>query len=425
MGPVRAAAVTVTVLAAVLAAAPLAGAGLDVGGSSWQASALDLPLAWQVTGGSPTTVVAVVDSGVQADNPALQGRVLAGYDFVHGDTDTADDNGHGTAVAAIVASVCPGCSILPVKVLDANGTADWATVSAGIVWAADHGAQVINLSVGAPRALDIVGAAVAHAISKDAIVVAAAGNDGKDESFYPAMYPGVVSVAGVDQTGGRSTWSNFGSWVTVAAPGCATTAWLQSGGTADFCGTSAAAPFVAGVAGLARTLDPELDATAFSAALAASTTPLPDPATAVSGLPDANRLLVALGAPAAPPTNSTPPTVSPRPAVGRRSVASAGRWNRSSSYKIVWQRFRPGNGWSTVRSGTAYTPPARDAGYRLRVLVTASNVRGTISQASPATPPVRVPAGATSSRLASSIARPPGHAGRKRPPLRQPADSAR
>ena len=200
--------------------APVARSAPGVG-LTWQASSLDLPLAWQVTSGSATSVVAVVDSGVQADNPALQGRVLAGYDFVHGDTNTTDDNGHGTAVAGIIAAVCPGCSILPVKVLDANGTGDWPTISAGIDWAADHGAQVINLSVGAPRALDIVGAAVAYAISKGAIVVAAAGNDGEDESFYPAMYPGVISVAGVDQTGARSTWSNFGSWVTVAAPGCA------------------------------------------------------------------------------------------------------------------------------------------------------------------------------------------------------------
>ena len=412
------------VLAAVMAAAPVAGAGLDLDGSSWQASALDLPLAWQVTSGSPTTIVAVVDSGVQPDNPALHGRVLAGYDFVHGDTDTADDNGHGTAVAGIVASVCPGCSILPVKVIDANGTADWATVSAGILWAADHGAQVINLSVGAPRALDVVGAAIAQAISKGAVVVAAAGNDGRDENFYPAMYPGVVSVAGVDQTGGRSTWSNFGSWVTVAAPGCAPTAWLQGDATSDFCGTSAAAPFVAGLAGLARTLDPDLDATAFSAALAASTTRLPDPTTAVTGLPDANRLLVALGAPAAPPTNSTPPAASSKPAVGRRCTASAGRWTGTSFFRIVWQRFRPGTGWSSVTSGSTYTPTTRDAGHRLRVLVTATNARGTVTQASQATLPVKAPSEATSSVLASSTARPPGHAGQQRIG-RQPAASDR
>ena len=149
-------------LAAVLVIAPVARSTTAAVGLSWQAASLDLPPAWQVTSGSSATVVAVVDSGVQADNPVLQGRVLAGYDFVHGDTNTADDNGHGTAVAGIIAAVCPGCSILPVKVLAANGTGDWATISAGIVWAADHGAQVINLSVGAPHALDVVGAAVAR-----------------------------------------------------------------------------------------------------------------------------------------------------------------------------------------------------------------------------------------------------------------------
>lgn len=385
----RAGVLVVSMLAAVVILAPVARSAPGVG-LTWQASSLDLPLAWQVTSGSATSVVAVVDSGVQADNPALQGRVLAGYDFVHGDTNTTDDNGHGTAVAGIIAAVCPGCSILPVKVLDANGTGDWPTISAGIDWAADHGAQVINLSVGAPRALDIVGAAVAYAISKGAIVVAAAGNDGEDESFYPAMYPGVISVAGVDQTGARSTWSNFGSWVTVAAPGCATTASLQGGDTTDFCGTSAAAPFVAGLAGLARAYEPNLEGTAFAAALRASGSSLPDPTTAAAGLPDANRLLVTLGAPVAPPTESSPPTVTSTPAVGRCSTASAGKWGGTSAYKITWQRTRSGAGWTNVTSGTRYTPRARDAGYRLRVLVTATNVRGTVTEASQPTLPVRV-----------------------------------
>ena len=241
------------ILVLVLVAAAACNSSARAGSAtvSWQASALDLPPAWQVTTGGPSSIVAVIDSGVQGDHPALQGRVLPGYDFVHGDTNASDDNGHGTAIAGIIASVCPGCRILPVKVLDANRTGDWATIAAGIRWAADHGAGVINLSIGAPRALDAVGAAVAYALSKGAIVIAAAGNDGLDESFYPADYPGVVSVAGVDQSGARDSWSNFGSRVTVAAPGCTTTAWLQSGYTSDFCGTSTAAPFVAGLAGLA------------------------------------------------------------------------------------------------------------------------------------------------------------------------------
>ncbi|MGH2933753.1 MAG: S8 family serine peptidase [Gaiellaceae bacterium] len=368
--------------AASLAAAPRAGSTPV----EWQAGALDLPLAWQVTTGGPASVVAVVDSGVQADHPALQGRVLPGYDFVHGDTNANDDNGHGTAVAGIIASVCPGCRILPVKVLDEHRTGDWPTIAAGIVWAADHGAQVINLSVGGAHALDVVAAAVAQAVSKGVIVVAAAGNDGSDESFYPASYPGVISVAAVDQTGARSSFSNFGGGITVAAPGCATAPWLESGYTSDFCGTSTAAPFVAGLAGLARAFDPTLVPQAFLQALTDSASPLLDSSTASHGVPDANRLLVDLGAPSSAPVANTPPAVPVAPKAGRRLLARVGEWRGASSYRVEWQRFAGKAGWRTVVSGPAFTPRPADRGSRLRVLVTAANVRGSTTAVSAPSP---------------------------------------
>lgn len=286
-------------------------APLALGG--WQATELDLPRAWQVTDGNPSVVVAVVDTGVQADHAALSGRVLPGRNLVDNTNDATDDNGHGTAAGGIVAATCPRCRILPVKVLAANGTGDWGTIAAGIVWAADHGAQVINLSVGAPRALDVLGSAVSHALAKGAIVVAAAGNDGRDERFYPAAYPGVVSVAGVDASGARYPWSNYGAWVSVTAPGCSVTTWLAGGYTQDFCGTSTAAPFVAGVAGLARSYRNTLTPEAFAAALRASARPLPDPSIASLGAVDADRLLRALGgAPAQPRTPRTAVLRAPR-----------------------------------------------------------------------------------------------------------------
>lgn len=393
----RAAALSAFVLTAFVSPAGASNPATTSGAESWQLSALDLTPAWQVTSGSPA-IVAVVDSGVEADGPALQGRVLPGDDLVDGGTDTTDDNGHGTAVAGVVASVCPGCRILPVKVIAANGTADWTTVSAGIVWAADHGADVINLSLGAPRALDSVGAAVAYALAKGVIVVAAAGNDGSDESFYPADYPGVVSVAGIDQDGARSSWSNFGNQVTVAAPGCAAAPWLQGGSMTDFCGTSAAAPYVAGLAGLARAFDPKLTPAAFAGALATSATPLPDLSIAAPGIPDANRLLLALGAPGAPPTENVPPAVPQHATVGRPSRVFPGRWAGASSYQVVWQRRGAGATWVNITSGPAYVPRACDVGYRLRVVVTVSNARGTVTAASQTTLPVSAPGRAFPSR---------------------------
>ena len=347
--------------------------------ASWQFTSLNLPSAWQATNGTnpSAAVVAVVDSGVTAGAFGLQGRVLPGYDFVNSDADATDDNGHGTMIGDIIASTCPTCKILPVKVLGADHTGDWPTIAQGITWAADHGADVINLSVGAPRAPENVAAATAYAVAKGVIVVAAAGNDGRDESFYPAMYAGVVSVAGVDQNASRYDWSNYGSWVTVEAPGCAPT-----NGAADFCGTSAAAPFISGIAGLARSVDRNLTPDAFTAELRA-TSPAPvDASTASAGLPDANRLLAAFGP---PPTLLARPSAFGRPRVGSRLSAGAGRWQSAVSYTLQWQRSLDGKTWQSVATGPSYLLGRSDAGYTFRVLVTARNVHGSTASASAVT----------------------------------------
>ena len=385
-------------------------AAASAGASSTSSRALaraDLPLAWEVTKGAPGVVVAVVDTGVEADHPALRGRVLPGHDFVNGDDDASDDNGHGTAVAGIVASAevvpgiagaCTECRILPVKVLGADGTGSWGTIAAGVVWAVDHGAQVVNLSIGAPRAPDAIGGAVAYAISKGVIVVAAAGNAGIDQSFYPAAYPGVVSVAGVDDANARYPWSNFGPWVTLTAPGCLGTTWIGAQYRTDFCGTSAAAPFVAGIAGLARAFRPDLGADAFAGAFAASATPLADGSTARAGLVNANALLVSLGAPSAAPAAVAPPSLARAPVVGRPVAVKGGAWRDAASVTYRWQRSRAGAVWQDLGAAADYTPRAGDAGFRLRVAVSAVNARGTATVVSAPSAPVAAPAGRTHRR---------------------------
>jgi len=354
----------------------------------WQSADLGLAQAWQLTQGSPSVVVAIVDTGVQADHPALAGRVLPGYDLVNQDADPGDDNGHGTALAGIVASVCPSCRILPVKVLAANMTGDWGTIAAGVTWAADHGAQVINLSVGGRRAPDALGAAIAGALAKGVIVVAAAGNDGENETFYPAMYPSVVSVAGIDQNNTRYQWSNFGPWVTVAAPGCTTAPSLGGGYETDFCGTSTAAPFVAGVAGLARSLDPALTPAQFATALDASSDPLPDSTTAAAGRIDADRLLHLLAAGTRAPVATAAPTISQSPTPGRLISATNGVWQYATAYALRWQRSRNGLNWQNIGTGATYVPGRRDIGYQLRVVVTATNTDRAATVASMPTAPV-------------------------------------
>jgi subtilisin family serine protease len=203
-------------------------------------------------------LVAVLDTGVDASQADLAGALRSQIDLTGGGAG-GDDNGHGTAVAGVIAAlanngvggagVCSACSILPVKVMGANGNGDLATVAAGIVKAADAGARVIDLSLGGPVGLDALQQAVTYANGKGVLVVAAAGNSGLAAPFYPAGYPGVIAVAGSNQSDRLYAWSEHGPWVTVSAPGC-NVAPLLHGGYGNFCGTSSATPLVAGLAGL-------------------------------------------------------------------------------------------------------------------------------------------------------------------------------
>lgn len=221
-------------------------------------------------------VVAVVDTGVRRDHPDLAGQVLAGRDFVAPGTPATDQNGHGTHVAGIIAAragngrgvagLAKSSRILPVRVLDAAGSGDTAAVARGIVWAVKHGADVVNLSLGTTRSDTATREAVAYAVSRNVVVVAAAGNDGCAFLFgspttYPASYPDVIGVAAVDRNGATASYSSCGSWVDVAAPGsdifstmiARPDSRLGCPATAMYCslsGTSMASPQVAASAAL-------------------------------------------------------------------------------------------------------------------------------------------------------------------------------
>lgn len=260
--------------------------------------------AFQRTHGSSSIVVAVIDTGVDASQPALAGAVLPGLNLVSGGTNVADDNGHGTAVAGVIAAravngalgVCSACTILPIKALDAKGSGDLGAVAVGITKAADLGARVINLSLGGPLGLDVLQQAVVYAESKGAVVVAASGNSGSSSPFYPAGYPTVLSVAGTDQTDHLYPWSDYGTWVRVSAPGC-NVAPLVAGGYGEFCGTSSATPLVAGLAALALSSSPT--GTSTDVVNAIQSTAQHIPATVQFGRIDAAAALNALGVPAA------------------------------------------------------------------------------------------------------------------------------
>jgi subtilisin family serine protease len=234
--------------------------------SQWEQRQVRMPRGWNITRGTETTVVAVVDTGVQARHPDLHGRLVPGRDVLNRDRRPTDDNGHGTAVAGVIAASaangfgvaggCPECRIMPVKALDANGMGYWSVAARGIVWAADHGADVINLSFGGPTGGSTLYNAIAYARAMGAVVVASAGNNGTTDRFYPGAFDNVISVAASSSFDLRYSWSNYSStWVTLAAPGCTyTTIMRDAYGT--FCGTSAAAPVVASIAALVRSRRP-------------------------------------------------------------------------------------------------------------------------------------------------------------------------
>jgi subtilisin family serine protease len=255
-------------------------------GPQWGVARVHAETAW---GGPPPAaqgqgvVVGIVDSGVQGSHPDLAGRVLAGRDYVAPTFDgTVDPFGHGTHVAGIIAEndntlggigVAPQVSILPVRVLNCSGIGSTEDVANGITWAADHGAKVINLSLGTPSANSAIQIAVSYATGKGATVVASAGNCGQcqppNDPSYPAAdspaIAGLLAVAATcppptfspPQAGCSSdklaSFSNGNDYVDVAAPGAAIWSSIpQSPLYGTKSGTSMAAPFVTAVAALVR-----------------------------------------------------------------------------------------------------------------------------------------------------------------------------
>jgi len=292
----------------------------------WSPVTTRAPQAWDLTTGAPSVVVAVVDTGVDATQPDLVGRLLDGHDFVNGDEDVADDNGHGTAVAGVVAAAgnneigvagyCWQCRILPVKVLGSDGSGFNSWVAAGILWAVDHGANVINTSLGSVTDDLTVAAAAQYAAGHGVLIVAAAGNAGSSTLQYPAGLPGVLSVSASDQSDHLYSFSNTGA--AVAAPGENVTTGV-GGSYVTFLGTSSAAPVVSGIAALALSAAPTATAAQVTQAIESTAVPTPG---VINGRVDAYAAVHAIApslisapstsTPASPPAASTEASPSSR-----------------------------------------------------------------------------------------------------------------
>jgi len=239
----------------------------------WQITMLDAQRAWEYSTGAGV-IVAVIDSGVNAGHPDLRGHVLPGIDYVReGGDGTSDEAGHGTTVAGLIAAsrddgegvvgLAPDAKILPVRVLDsANQYRDPLVVADAIVWAVDHGARVINLSLGSEKSDNALADAIDYAFARDVVVVACVGNVGTNASspiWHPAREPGVIAVSGVGNDGKAWSGSLIGQETVLAAPASHLMGakpkgyeWVQ--------GTSFAAPLVSATAALVRSRYPQMTA---------------------------------------------------------------------------------------------------------------------------------------------------------------------
>lgn len=229
----------------------------------WALNDLEAETVAPLGDGSGVTV-AVIDTGVDGNHPDLAGVVLPGFDVI-GDTDGRfDPNGHGTHIAGIIgairnngigiAGLAPGVKILPVRALDETGYGDDAGIAEGVLWAADNGATIINLSLGSPDKDPVLAASIENVTNRGVTVIAASGNDGTkgNPTSYPGALNNVTAVAATSYNYQKALFSTSGSYVDISAPGVSIMSTWPNNGYAYSSGTSMATPYVTASAALVQ-----------------------------------------------------------------------------------------------------------------------------------------------------------------------------
>ncbi|NEU30791.1 peptidase S8 [bacterium LRH843] len=233
----------------------------------WNLTQIEAGKGWNLASGEDVTI-AILDTGVDPNHLDLQGKLLRGFNAVDGSDNFADTHGHGTHVAGIaaaltnnttgIAGVSWKSNILPVKVLNEKGEGSSYEVAKGLYWAVDNGADVINMSLGDYNNSAMLYDAIKYAYDRDVVLISASGNDNVEDPMYPAEYKEVFSVAAVDEARNRAFFSNYGPHVDISAPGEHIPSLFPDNNYVVMSGTSMASPHVAGLAGLIRSLRPDL-----------------------------------------------------------------------------------------------------------------------------------------------------------------------
>jgi len=361
-------------------------------------------LAWGIWNPVAPVVIAIVDSGVDSNHPDLTNKILrdaqgiVGYDAISlVRSDALDDNGHGTHCAGIAAAEINNgigiagiagwngtagsdttyTKIMPVKVLNAAGSGSTTQVANGILWAADNGANVISLSLGGSGTTTLSNA-VSYAWSKGCIVVCAAGNNGSSTLFYPAAYSQSLAVAATDSTDTLCSFSNYGSWVQVAAPGNSIYSTYPNNSYATMSGTSMACPHVSGAAALIWSANPTLTNADVKALLMNTTDPYnPYNGRTIGG----GRINVyrAMGGQVIIPAPAAPTKLTAKVATGSVTLS----WKQSTSSGItnnkVYRSTSSSSGFTvlaTISPATQYVDRSVSKGTTYYYKVTAVNAGG-------------------------------------------------
>jgi subtilisin family serine protease len=240
-------------------------------GNQWHLSKVGGPAAWDLTFGAGITI-AILDSGVDATHPDLVANMVPGYNLYSNNTDTSDICGHGTAVAGTaaatmnnsigVAGIAGQAKIMPLRIAYLDSTtggcmAYYSTIASGITYAADHGARIASCSYGPAAGSATIQSAGQYLKNKGGLLFLSAGNSGIDENIVPTTT--LIAVSATDSSDNKTSWSSYGSFVSISAPGASIWTTIRGGGYQAWNGTSFSCPLAAGVAALMMAEKPSLD----------------------------------------------------------------------------------------------------------------------------------------------------------------------